>query len=481
MKLVRTLAAVGLLASGFAVASPTAYLAIGKDPLLEYQIDKMFALTVGTPMAKPYRISVVKRHLDKVKSIDGELHRSITDGIAPYLQADAITQRSITLRLDSGESQQLANDRGNSSSEYAQLGLAGVYRGSDASIFQLGAEYRADSNKLVAYNTFYGLSYGNLQLNLGYKEHWFSPFKHSAQVFSTNAKPSLSASLGLVIPIPNWWNFDFELFYSELEHVNDGIKYQGTLHDGTPKLAGTHFSVEPIQGWKIGINRVMQFGGGPRKVDFTDVVKAYFDPVGNENKTGSLGQDDELGDQWASITSSFTTDWGMPAQWYLEYGGEDTNNHKNYLFGNTVVNLGVYLPKLSHNTTLRYEFTDMESLWYVNEIYETRGNTIDGFGVGHFAANQRQFDDGAPSQIHVLEGTYQSTPRSLWRAKISLVDNDSNYLNELGELGAEYERGYELELAHIGEFYQKQVESKLTLGKDAFGENYTWLSVHVYW
>ena len=102
MKLVRTLAAVGLLASGFAVASPTAYLAIGKDPLLEYQIDKMFALTVGTPMAKPYRISVVKRHLDKVKSIDGELHRSITDGIAPYLQADAITQRSITLRLDSG-------------------------------------------------------------------------------------------------------------------------------------------------------------------------------------------------------------------------------------------------------------------------------------------------------------------------------------------------------------------------------------------
>ncbi|NKC19752.1 MULTISPECIES: capsule assembly Wzi family protein [Pseudoalteromonas] len=481
MNLARVLACCSLLASNLAFASPTAYLPIGQDPLLEYQIDKMFALTVGTPMAKPYRISEIKMHLMKLRHIDATLQQSISQGIAPYLQDDALTQRSITLRVDSGEEKQIANDRGNYSGEYAELGLGGVWRGGDSSILQIGAEYRVDANKLVPYNTFYGMSYGNLQLNLGYKEHWFSPFKHSAQVYSNNARPSLSASLGLVVPIRNWWNFDFELFYSELEKVHDGIRFQGTLHDGTPKIAGSHFSIEPLAGWKIGLNRVMQFGGGPRKVDFKDFVKAYFDPVGNDNKIGDLTQDDELGDQWATITTSFTTNYGTQAQWYLEYGGEDSNNHKNYLFGNTVVNVGVFLPQMTSTTSLRYEFTDMESLWYVNEIYDTYGNTIDGFGVGHFAANHRQFDDGAPTQIHVLEGTYQSDYRSLWRAKLSIIDNESNYLNELGELGAEYERGYEFELAHIGEAYSKQVETKLTLGKDVFGENYTWLSVHVYW
>ncbi|USE70317.1 hypothetical protein CTT31_14760 [Pseudoalteromonas maricaloris] len=481
MNLARVLACCSLLASNLAFASPTAYLPIGQDPLLEYQIDKMFALTVGTPMAKPYRISEIKMHLMKLRHIDATLQQSISQGIAPYLQDDALTQRSITLRVDSGEEKQIANDRGNYSGEYAELGLGGVWRGSESSILQIGAEYRVDANKLVPYNTFYGMSYGNLQLNLGYKEHWFSPFKHSAQVYSNNARPSLSASLGLVVPIRNWWNFDFELFYSELEKVHDGIRFQGTLHDGTPKIAGSHFSIEPLAGWKIALNRVMQFGGGPRKVDFKDFVKAYFDPVGNDNKIGDLTQDDELGDQWATITTSFTTNYGTQAQWYLEYGGEDSDNHKNYLFGNTVVNVGVFLPQLTSTTSLRYEFTDMESLWYVNEIYDTYGNTIDGFGVGHFAANHRQFDDGAPTQIHVLEGTYQSDYRSLWRAKLSVIDNESNYLNELGELGAAYERGYEFELAHIGEAYSKQIETKLTLGKDVFGENYTWLSVHVYW
>ncbi|MDW7547366.1 hypothetical protein HUZ36_17380 [Pseudoalteromonas sp. McH1-7] len=481
MNLAQVLACCGIFASSLVVASPTAYLPIGQDPLLEYQIDKMFAMTVGTPMAKPYRISEIQMNLLQLRHIDPALQHSISQGIAPYLQDDGITQKSITLRVDSGEEQQIANDRGNMSGEYAELGIAGVWRGSDSSILQIGAEYRAEANKLVAYNTFYGMSFGNLQLNLGYKEHWFSPFKHSAQVYSNNAKPPLSVSLGLVVPIKNWWNFDFELFYSELESVDKGIKYQGTLHDGTPKVAGTHFSIEPIDGWKIGLNRVLQFGGGPRKVDFKDFIKAYIDPAGSDNKTDDLTQDDELGDQWATITTSFTTNYGTRAQWYLEYGGEDTNNHKNYLFGNTATSFGVYLPQLTSTTSLRYEYTDMESLWYVNEIYETQGNSIDGFVVGHFAGNHRQFDDGAPTQVHVLEGTYQADYSSLWRAKLSVIDNESNYFNELGETGAEYERGYELELAHIGEAYNKQIETKLTLGKDVFGENYTWLSVHVYW
>ncbi|MCO7188193.1 MULTISPECIES: capsule assembly Wzi family protein [unclassified Pseudoalteromonas] len=476
-----TLSSLCLLGAAQSFAMPTAFLPLGKDNILEYQIDQMFALTGTTPMAKPYRITEVNKTLFQLKTLDPALFQSIKTRLAPYLQRDAITRRGVKLRIDSGETQQLANDRGNYSSEYAELSLDGVWRGSDTSLVQIGAEYRVDAGKTVPYNTFYALGGENLQLTLGYKEHWFSPFKHSAQVYSNNAKTPLSASLGLNLPLDNWWNFDFELFYSELEHVEKGIHYQNELHDGTPKLAGTHISFEPLDNWKIGINRMMQFGGGPRKVDLKDVVKAYFDPAGSDNRglTGSM--DNELGDQWATITSTFTTNWIQPVQWYLEYGGEDTKNHKNYQFGNTVVSFGVYFPSLTKDITLRYEYTNMHSLWYVNEIYAKAGNTIDGFVVGHAAANQRTFGDAAPTDAHMLEVSYRESLASLWRVKLSTVDNTSNYLNEQGQTGDAYEQAVELSLSNTRQMYDKQVETALTYGKDVFGESYTWLSVNVYW
>ncbi|WP_240701841.1 capsule assembly Wzi family protein [Pseudoalteromonas rubra] len=476
-----TLSSLCLLGAAQAFAMPTAFLPLGKDNILEYQIDQMFALTGITPMSKPYRITEINKTLSELAIVDPALHQSIKTRLAPYLERDAITRRGIKLRVDSGDVQQLANDRGNYSSEYAELSFDGIWRGSDTSLVQIGAEYRVEAGKVVPYNTFYALGGENLQLTLGYKEHWFSPFKHGAMVYSNNAKPPLSASLGLNLPLDNWWNFDFELFYSELEHVEKGIVYQEKLHDGTPKLAGTYISFEPLDNWKIGINRMMQFGGGPREVDFEDVVKAYFDPAGNDNRGVTGSMDNELGDQWATITSTFTTRWLTPVQWYLEYGGEDTKNHKNYQFGNTVAGFGVFLPSLTPDITLRYEYTNIHSLWYVNEIYEKAGNTIDGFVVGHAAANQRTFGDAAPSDVQTLEVSYRENMDSLWRVKVSVIDNASNYFNEQGQRGDAYERASELSVSNTRRLYDKQVETALTYGKDVFGESYSWLSVNVYW
>ena len=378
LKLFSTLFAAALGIAGQAVAAPTAYLPLGKHPVLEHQIDRMFAISTGTPMAKPYRIYDVQIALRQIKQSDPDLHAQILGGIQPYLSKDTVTRVGVKLRAHSGGEVKLANDRSNNSSEFAEFSFDGLWRGSENSILQVGAEYRVDQGKVVAYNTFYGIGGDNLQLNLGYKEHWFSPFKSFAQIYSNNAQAPLSVSLGLNAPLQNWWNFDFELFYSELEHVEEGILYQGKLHDGTPKLAGTHFSFEPIGGWKIGFNRMMQFGGGPRKVSTKDIFKAYFDPAGNDNAGLTGSRDAELGDQWASITSTIRTNWIMPIEWYFEHAGEDTKQHKNYMLGNTANSIGIFVPSLLEKATFRYEYTNMHSLWYVNEIYETTGNTING-------------------------------------------------------------------------------------------------------
>ncbi|KZN60952.1 hypothetical protein N473_23235 [Pseudoalteromonas luteoviolacea CPMOR-1] len=457
-----------------AFAMPTAYLPLGKDNILEYQIEKMFTLTAVTPMSKPYRISEINQHIVKLGNIDPALQASIRARIAPYLQTDAITRRGIKLRIDSGEEQRIANDRGNYSTEYAEISLDGIYRGSDNSLLQFGAEYRVEAGRLVPYNTFYALGGENLQLNIGYKEHWFSPFKHSAQVYSTNAQTPLSVSLGLNSPLKGWWNLDFEFFYAELEHVEKGIHYQNKRHDGTPKLAGTHLSIEPLTNWKIGINRMMQFGGGPREVSGKDVLQAFFDPAGSDNNALTGGTDNELGDQWATVTTSFKTDWYTPVEWYIEHGGEDTREHKNYLFGNSVTSYGFYMPELTKDVSMRYEFSDISELWYVHHIYPAKGNSINDFVLGHFASNHRVFNHGVATQSQVIEVTYAESFDSLWRLKWTTVDNQNNEKYD-------YKKQNEIQLSNSRKIDDYQLETSLTVGKDVFGENYTWLSVNVYW
>ncbi|MBQ4847423.1 capsule assembly Wzi family protein [Pseudoalteromonas sp. MMG005] len=467
--------------STYTFSAPTAYLPIGKDVILEYQIDQMFALTHGTPMAKPYRLSEIHSALRKLYSLDRALYNAIQKRLKPYSSKDDITRQGVKLRIDSGEEVKLANERSNVSSEYGELSLEGIWRGSESSLLQVGIDYRVEAGDLIPYNTFYALGGETFQLNLGYKEHWFSPFKSFAQVYSNNAKPLPSVSIGLIAPLKNWWNFDFELFYAESEHVESGILYEGKLHSGRPKLAGTHFSLEPIDGWKIGLNRMMQFGGGPREVNVKDVLKAYFDPAGNDNSGLTGSRDEELGDQWVTFTSTLRTTTVLPVEWYIEYGGEDTKGHKNYQFGNTATNLGFYLPKLTAESTLRYEYSNQHSLWYVNQIYPTYGNSIGGAVMGSFIGDQRKFGDAAPSQAHVIDVTYSESFTSLWRAKYTRIENKSGYLNELGQLGENYEVGQELQISNSRSIAKKQVETTLAVGKDVFGQSYTWLSVNVYW
>lgn len=484
MKLTYSLLAVlGLTAATSVLAAPTAYLPLGSDPLLEYQVDQLFAETIGTPSRKPYRISDIYEALRYGRTTSPELHKVISNKLKVYQSRDGITHQGVKVALHSGETQKLANDRGNTSNEYLQLAFEGIWRGSENTLMQVGIEYRVDAAKLVPYNTFVAYSLGNVQIDAGYREHWLSPFKHFGQVFSNNAKSSPSLSLGLISPLNNWWNVDVELFYTELEYVQDGFYFENKTVSGTPQLAGSRFSIEPINGWTLGFNRMMQFGGGPRDVSFKDVVKAFFDPAGSDNRGLTGGTfDSELGDQWASLTSHHQfTDW-FNGEIYFEYGGEDTSGHKNYQFGNLVMNAGLFLPNIIDKTSLRYEYSKMHSRWYLNELYYKNGNTVGGFVVGNFAADNRVFGDDNPMTAQVLELVYQTDMQSHWRVKYTSAANDNDFVAEIKGLEYHYsDTKQEFEIVRNERWNDKQVEAKLAIGKDVFGENYGWLSLNVYW
>ncbi|WP_100912832.1 capsule assembly Wzi family protein [Pseudoalteromonas spongiae] len=470
MKLSNLLIIAGAFVATESAAKPTVYLPLGIDAHLETQLDRMFALTSGTPMHKPYALSEVDLALRKLKQKDSRLYRYLVGELKRYRGEDKISRYGLRTTASSGDTMPIANQRGLTTDEYAQGFFEGIWRPNDFMLAQIGVDYRVKGQDLVAYNSTLSMAAANLQLDIGYRDHWYSPFKNSAQIMSNNAQMPMSISLGTVEPLNNWWNLDFELFYTELDEVKEGIQYQGEWHDGSPELVGMHGSIEPLHGWKIGFNRVMQFGGGPRETDISDIFKAFFDPSGNDNADNDLSTDDEFGDQMISFTSSVYFDWVTPIEIYAEYGAEDTLHGSNFKFGNQTISFGTYLPKLTNNSSLRYEYNKWNTLWYVHHLYKN-GNTNEGFAFGHFAADNRNFGDGVPADVHTINYDYFESVLSSWQFKLSTQNNDSD----------DYQRAYSLSLLNSRKVGEYRVETSLMGGKNVYDESYGYLSITMFW
>ena len=459
-----------------AIAAPTAYLPIGVDPRLERQVDKMFALTTSAPLTKPYRIAQIAISLEGIRTSNPLLYRAIWEGITPYRSKAKLVSAGIRLAIDGDNASTLSNQRGLSSSEWAAVIVDGVWRPSQTLLAQVGASYRAESGTLVNYNTFISAGFGGLQLDVGYKEHWWSPFDHSAMLISSHARTSPSVSLSFSEPLKKYWNADFEVLYSRLDKVEKGIRWQGSYYDGKPNLVGTHFSIKPFQGLQLGFNRILQLGGGPRNLSVGDFLKAFVDPVSADNLAAP---EREAGDQLASITGQLDLFLrGKPIELYFEHAGEDTVNNSNYKFGNQASSVGFFVPELTKDLSLRYEGNKWKTAWYVNGMYKY-GNTNYGNVFGHFGGDQRVFGEGVPSQVHTVSLDYFGARNDFWQLKLGVIDNYSN-INGRPTAFA-YETGYNVELFNARNWRNYRLETQLTLGKSVFDRSYQHLSVSLFW
>jgi hypothetical protein len=457
--------------SSAVIASPTAYLPIGIDNHLQLQVDHLFTISTGNPMRKPYGINEIEAALEKIKPTHPSLYNYIARQLDRYRGQKKISRLGINAGLSSKKGQWMANQRGLTSSEQLQGSLESVWRPKSFILAQLGIDYRAKSTNLVPYNTFLAFSNNNLQLELGYKEHWYSPFKFSSRLISSNAKMGSSVSVSTIEPIENWWRLKFDLFYTRLDTVKKGIRHGDTWHDGRPHLLGTHINMEPINGWKLGFNRLMQFGGGPREVSFGDVVRGFIDPAAKDNSYSKDDRDAELGDQLASVTTSYHFGIDFPVEIYAELAGEDTQGQSNLSLGNQATGFGVFLPKIIENLAFRYEYNRFKTGWYTNHNYRF-GNTNDAAVFGHYAGDQRKFDHGVPTEIHKAAVEVFRAIDTSWGLSLASISNKDRSL---------YEKGYEFQLQSRYIWQDHTIESKLIAGESVFSVDYVHFSSAVYW
>jgi hypothetical protein len=441
------------------------YLPLQVAPEIEREIKRLFTLAGMPVLRKPYFAGDVAEALHRGCQVPSSVCDNVSVYLERYKNSWGITDASALVVSDDDADKFVPNQRGRRLDSNYNVFANGYWQVSDHILLNASGVAFEDETLPTAYLS---LGYDFAQVDIGWRERWWSPFHDSAVLLSTNARSSLSIGVSNYRPL-TFLKLRYEVFYADLEET-DGILYRGERHTGEPGLFGVHLSIEPFEGLSLGVNRVMQYGGGPRSKSLSTLLKAFFDPSGADNQGGS---DDEAGNQIASITSRFDFTGRIPFSVYMEYAGEDTSNSKAFRLGNSSLSLGLFVPQLTRNIDLTYEFSDFQNGWYVNAIY-ANGYTNDGSVMGHWAGNERVFGDAVPTQTHTLIANWEFAPGNLLHGTLRTIDNTNL-------TGTEYVRGYEVLLRYSRAIASFIGGAEIYSGRTTRDETFTTFGVFLRW
>jgi len=434
-------------------------------PEMERQVERLMVLADMPQLIKPFRAADVQNALDTACSRLSTICQEVGDYLDRFKNDLGFTNASASLSSSSEDKKFLPNQRGITTDSNYQVWAQGYWQPSAYFLVSAGAIVYDDDTIPTAY-----ISFGNhiAQVDIGWREYWFSPFQDSAMLISTNAKPSPSVAVSNTRPL-TFLNLRYELFVIKLEET-DGILFEGTRSSGRPLLAGFHLSFAPLPGWSLGFNRTFQFGGDGRSSSLSDIFNAFFDPSGADN---SDTPGDDVGNQIASVTSRFNYTGKFPFSVYMEYAGEDTSKNSNYRLGNVALSLGLFFPLVTENIDVTYEFSDWQNGWYVNGIY-ANGYTNEGSVIGHWGGNERVFGDAVGAQAHMLAVNWDIGAGSLLHATYRTLDNEvySRF---------DYVRSHELQVRYSYPFRQFFTGIDLYVGRTTLDDDFVQVGAFLRW
>jgi hypothetical protein len=449
----------GTFHSASAARGVSPYLPLDMAPEMERQIERVLILADKPITSRPIPAATVLDALPAACRLDEHLCASVRRYLDRYMHKLGVAHASAEGAAVDGVSAPMANRHGMASDSSWRASAQVYWQPTDHVLVSAGGI--AYDDDAVATGSLLSLGFEYAQLDVGFRDHWFSPFTDSAMIISTQAQTLPSVTLSNYKPI---LGFSYEIFLAEMEY-SDRIAFEDGFTAGHPRLAGMRLSFEPTPGWSIGANRMMQFGGGERGGDsFGDFIDALFKPRQADNRSDSLSQDEEFGNQVAAFTSRFIFPGPTPFAAYLEYAGEDTSFSGNLRLGNAALSIGLNFPRLWDRFDLTYEFSELQNGWYVHGIYQD-GLTQAGHVLGHWAADNRVFEDAVGAQTHMLRIGWEPPFGGLLQLRGRTVENQ--------DYGAfDYQRGYDVTLGYSRPVGMLTAGAEIMGGRDVFGESY---------
>lgn len=351
-------------------------------------------LSNSAKMTKPYSLSYAKRQLEVIRASNPSLYQIIEALLGKY-EDNLKLNGSFQLSLNDRNKTTMAkpNELGNFYDSKGELYVSTQYQLFDWLSLSGGVSAINSFEETEFYNSYVSIGSEFIQVDVGYRSYWMSPFHSRALLNSNNAKQTLSAVLFNPEPF-EFANLSYEIFLRDMEQ-HQRVKVNGEYIVGNPYMLGTHISFEPLEGLSLGFNRTFQFGGRGSSITTSDIWNAFTDAVGSDNY-GELTDcnevelsDCEFGNQRASITAKYNFSEGIPFSIYGEYAGEDAASHSNFFLGNLAVSFGVFIPQISlrdMSVALTYEITEYQGGWHSHHIYRD-GYRINEVSSGHWGTN----------------------------------------------------------------------------------------------
>jgi len=468
---------VAISANAIAEGGVSPYLPLNQVPNLEHNIQRLLAVSKHTHiMSKPYKARDIYNVLQTIRYEHPDLYHTLTYQINPYIQAGTITFAKATASVGTSD-KILPNQRGQTTKTNlaveggAYLNLGDYFGASVAGI--------VNEDGVIPTQSIIYMGFKYAQLDIGYREHWYSPFNNSAMLLSTQAETTPSITLSNVEPITSF-KIRYDMFISQMTEQRGILKNQRVenieereYEPGKPYLFGLHTSFAATDNLTISLSRLMQFGGGPRSVTLKDFAEGFFSPGGKDN----VGEDDtddanfELGDQLGAIGASYSNTLNsVPYELYGEVALEDT------LGGggggrNNAYSFGVFLPFIKKNHSIRFEHSNWQALWYANGIY-LDGNRNHGNVIGHWAGDEHDYEDYVAAKAMSLDWNWQLNRKEYLQTIFRALKNS----------GAQYSTSYEVQVSYNRKLSRsiwgaKSWGVELYGGKDVYGDSFSKLTV----
>ena len=436
------------------------YLPLNTSPEIEREIDQVM-LFAGRPIVRrPIAAATVLEALPDACKVDQALCNRVRRYLNRYMKRYAVTDASIEAAATEDSKRTAPNRHAMSKEDTWAASASAYFQPSDYALVQLGGVAYPDTTDPTGSILSVGFEYA--QLDVGYRDHWFSPMSDSSMLIGTQARTMPGVTLSNYTPITGL-GLRYEAFIAEMSHIDD-IAFEGGTTSGKPRLAGLQLEMSPAHGWTLTASRLLQYGGGERDDSWSGLLHAFFQPGSYDNISDDLTRDDEFGNQTAALSSSFVFPARHPFSVYFQYAGEDGSRGEGWRLGNVSLSAGIDLPRLWDRFDLTYEVSDWQNGWYQHHIYPA-GQSNHGHVIGHWGGDDRVLEDGVGAQSHSLRigwlpsfgGRFELRYRTLANEDYSPFD---------------YEREHQLALRYSRSGGQFVYGAEVDVGRDVFGEHF---------
>jgi Capsule assembly protein Wzi len=420
-------------------------------------------------MTRPIAAATVLDALPKACQVDPVLCGHVRKFLDHYMHDMGIGFASLDASIARGSANPIMpNQHGEKEDSHYDAAAMGYWQPSDYLLVSAGGV--AYQGHTAPTGSMISLGFDWAQLDLGYRDHWWSPLTTSSMLISTEAPTMPSATLSNYSPLSGL-GVSYEVFVARMSETDQIELTNGTLTRGYPKFAGLHLGIEPVNGWSLAASRVLIFGGGAAGGQtFKDIFKALLNP--SEAQTTGFGNGmSNIGKQEGAVSSRFVFPGSVPFAMYFEYAANDTSRGHAYLFGKPSLCGGLHFPRIGP-LDLTYEICDWEKTWYVHnassaQVGYLQGITNYGAVIGNWFGDQRVFGDAPGGQSNMLRLAWEPWFGGRFEGQVFALTNTAYFS------GPDYSHEVMASLSYAHPWREFAVGAELDAGRDEFGAHYT--------